>query len=97
MPCALIVGCGFVGEAAADLFHAAGWEVIGWTHSAESAARLGAAKPYPVAAHDITDPAAVLAAREQTPAPDVLIDCVSSAGAAARSNTAAFTSTARAI
>ena len=76
----LIVGCGFVGEAATDLFHAAGWRVTGWTHSAESAARLGAGKPYPVSARDITDPAAVLAAAREFPGgtPDVLVDCVSS-------------------
>ena len=80
MPRILIVGCGFVGESAADGFHAAGWQVTGWTHSAESAARLGAEKPYPVSAHDITDPAAVHAAARGLPGgpPDVLIDCVSS-------------------
>ncbi len=75
MPHVLIVGCGFVGEAAADRFHAAGWQVEGWTHSAESAARLAAEKPYPVAAHDITGPAGAL---PTDGAPDVLVDCVSS-------------------
>ncbi len=77
----LIVGCGFVGEAAADLFHASGWEVTGWTHSAESAARLAAGKPYPVSAHDITDAAHVLDAARALPdggALDALVDCVSS-------------------
>ena len=74
MPSVLIVGCGFVGEAAADRFHAAGWRVEGWTHSEESAARLGAVKPYPVTARDITN--ALTPGGD--PAPDVLVDCVSS-------------------
>lgn len=81
MPRALIVGCGFVGEATADLFHAHGWQVTGWTHSAESAARLSAEKPYPVSAHDITDAAHVQTAAHALLAAgalDALIDCVSS-------------------
>jgi len=47
MPRILIAGCGYVGLAAADLFHADGWAVEGWTRSAESAAGLSA-KPYPL-------------------------------------------------
>ncbi len=81
MPRVLIVGCGFVGEAAADLFHAAGWEVTGWTHSAESAARLASVKPYPVSAHDITDAEQVVVAARAMPDGgmlDALVDCVSS-------------------
>lgn len=81
MPRVLIVGCGFVGEAAADLFHAAGWEVTGWTHSEESAARLAAVKPWAVAAHDITDAARVSEAARTLPdggALGALLDCVSS-------------------
>ena len=76
-----MVGCGFVGEAAADLFHAAGWEVIGWTHSAESAARLAGVKPYPVEAHDITEAGRVEEAARRMPSGgelDALLDCVSS-------------------
>ena len=49
----LIAGCGYVGEATADLFYRADWAVEGWTGSAESAATL-AAKPYPVSAVDIS-------------------------------------------
>ena len=45
MPRILIAGCGYVGEATADLFHSAGWNVEGWVHSKESAARLSV-KPY---------------------------------------------------
>lgn len=72
MPRILIAGCGYVGEAAADRFHEDGWEVEGWTGSAESAARLSD-KPFTVRAVDVT--AAV------TPGPfDVVIYCVSSRG-----------------
>ena len=77
----LVVGCGFVGEATADLFHARGWEVVGWTHSAESAARLSAEKPYPVSAHDITEAEQVNAAARELPdggQVDAVVDCVSS-------------------
>ena len=49
----LIAGCGYVGAAAADLFHDAGWGVESWTRSAESAATLSG-KPYPVYAVDIS-------------------------------------------
>jgi nucleoside-diphosphate-sugar epimerase len=74
----LIAGCGYVGEAAADLFDEEGWEVEGWTGSAESARRL-AEKPYGVRAVDIADAAAVseqFASREF----DVVVQCVSSRG-----------------
>ena len=78
MPHLLLVGCGFVGEATADLFHAAGWRVTAWTASAESAARLAAAKPYAVQAHDIAHADGLRAARDKLLPVDVLIDCVSS-------------------
>src|SRR5438128_12048468 len=58
MPQILIAGCGYVGQATADMFHAAGWPVEGWTHSAQSGARLSA-KPYPVYAVDIANKAQV--------------------------------------
>ena len=80
MPRVLIVGCGFVGEATANLFYANGWEVTGWTHSEESAARLNVEKPYSVTAHDITDANHVFSAAQQFPGgnkPDALVDCVS--------------------
>lgn len=51
---ALVVGCGFLGEAVADRLHATGWDVTGWTHSPESAAALAARKPYPVRAQDVS-------------------------------------------
>ena len=76
MPRILIAGCGYVGQATADLFHERGWEVEGWTASAESAGQL-AIKPYAVRAVDITNPAAVLAAHGQF---DVVVQCASTRG-----------------
>ena len=81
MPRALIAGCGYVGVATADLFHAAHWEVEGWTHSAESAELL-AGKPYPVRAVDIAAPDAVEKAASRF---DAVIHCASSGGGGAAS------------
>lgn len=75
----LIAGCGYVGTATADLFHAAQWEVEGWTHSPESAAQL-AGKPYPVRAVDIADQQAVEEAATRF---DAVIHCASSGGGGA--------------
>lgn len=76
MPRILIAGCGYVGQAAADLFHERGWAVEGWTASPQSARQLGA-RPYSVRAVDIADSAAVLAIRKDH---DVVIQCASSGG-----------------
>lgn len=78
MPRILIAGCGYVGQTVADLFHAAGWTVEGWTYSAESAARLSA-NPYPVRGVDVSRRAQVA---EHGPAAgfDVVIHCASSRG-----------------
>jgi nucleoside-diphosphate-sugar epimerase len=76
MPRILIAGCGYVGQAAADLFHAAGWGVEGWTRSATSAAGL-AAKPYPVRGVDLSQPAQVT---ERAAAFEAVIHCASSRG-----------------
>ena len=77
----LIAGCGYVGAATADLFHGAGWEVEGWTHSPESAARL-AGKSFAVRAVDISGSEAV----KKRGAPfDVVIHCASSGGGGADS------------
>ncbi len=76
MPRILIAGCGYVGQAAADLFHATGWAVEGWTRSATSAAGL-AAKPYPVRGVDLTQRAQVA---ECTGLFDAVIHCASSRG-----------------
>jgi nucleoside-diphosphate-sugar epimerase len=76
MPRILIAGCGYVGQAAADLFHERGWNVEGWTASAQSAGQL-AAKRYAIRAVDITNPAAVSAVREEF---DVVLQCASTGG-----------------
>src|SRR3954466_2922610 len=72
MPRVLIAGCGYVGEAAANRFQEAGWDVEGWTASTESAAKLSN-RPYPVRAADITN-------AEASASFDVVIHCVSSRG-----------------
>lgn len=76
MPRILIAGCGYVGQAAADLFHEREWTVEGWTASPQSARQLGV-RPYSVRAVDIADSAAVSAVREEF---DVVIQCASSGG-----------------
>src|SRR6266403_4600345 len=79
MPQILIAGCGYVGQATGDLFHAAGWAVEGWTHSAKSAARLSA-KPYPVYGVDIADQAQIRARAPAAAGFDAVIHCASSGG-----------------
>src|SRR5207302_6699518 len=79
MPRILIAGCGYVGEAAADLFHAAGWAVEAWTRSTESAASL-AAKPYPVRGVDISKCAEVAQSALAAAGVDAVIHCASSRG-----------------
>jgi nucleoside-diphosphate-sugar epimerase len=76
----LIAGCGYVGEATADLFHGAGWEVEGWTESVESAAKLSA-KPYPVAAVDIAERDQIAAHAKDF---DAVIHCASTGGGSAQ-------------
>jgi nucleoside-diphosphate-sugar epimerase len=76
IPRILIAGCGYVGEAAADLFHSSGWDVEGWVHSNESAARLSA-KPYLIRLVDISQSAQVAQHRASF---DAVIHCVSSRG-----------------
>ena len=76
----LIAGCGFVGERAADLLHAAGHTVIGLTHSAASTERLRAAKPWRVEACDVSSETSVreLAAKIAPQPVDAFIHCASS-------------------
>ena len=76
MPRVLIAGCGYVGQATADLFRGAGWEVEGWTASAESAAQLSD-KLYPVIAVDIAQRDQVNARPENF---DAVIHCASTRG-----------------
>ena len=72
----LIAGCGYVGQATADLFRSAGWEVEGWTSSAESAAQLSE-KPYPIIAVDIAQREQINARPENF---DAVIHCASTRG-----------------
>jgi nucleoside-diphosphate-sugar epimerase len=72
----LIAGCGYVGEATADLFDSAGWNVEGWVHSQESAARL-AGKPYAIRIVNISRRVEV---DEHAGAFDAVIHCASSRG-----------------
>lgn len=76
----LVAGCGFVGERAADQLHALGHEVIGLTHSIESAHRLRAIKPWRVEAADISNRESVekLAANLSGGSLDAFIHCASS-------------------
>ena len=76
MPRILIAGCGYVGEATADLFYSAGWNVEGWVHSKDSVSRLSA-KPYSIEAIDISQRANVAKHAE---AFDAVIHCASSRG-----------------
>jgi len=76
MPRILIAGCGYVGEATADLFHSAGWSVEGWVHSKESAARLSV-KPYSIRIIDISQGGEVA---KHAASFDAVIHCASSRG-----------------
>jgi len=77
MPRALIAGCGFVGQAAARLLQAAGWDVTGVTHSEESAEQLSAG-PFLAIACDIADPGMVGTKLGEFEVVDAVADCVSS-------------------
>ena len=72
----LIAGCGYVGEAIADLFHEKGWEVEGWTASENSAAKF-AAKPYRVRAVNVSEADAISSVRKNF---EVVVLCASSSG-----------------
>jgi nucleoside-diphosphate-sugar epimerase len=76
MPRILIAGCGYVGQSTADLFHAAGWGVEGWTASDKSAGALST-KPYPICQVDISRRDQVTEHRGTF---DAVIHCASSRG-----------------
>ena len=76
MPRVLIAGCGYLGQAVADLFVADGWKVEGWTQSAQSAEQLSA-KPYPVRAVDISNQEEVRRRKKDF---DAVIHCASTRG-----------------
>ena len=75
MPRVLIAGCGYLGQAVADLFGDS-WDVEGWTKSSESAAQLST-KPYKVRAVDISNEDVV---RVQKRNFDTVIHCASTRG-----------------
>jgi len=78
MPRLVIAGCGFVGLATARVFHAAGWDVAGLTHSAESAEALQG-EPFKVSPCDVSNPEAVRAmAASLGGNADAVIHCASS-------------------
>lgn len=74
---ALIAGCGFVGAVAARLLQNSGWEVIGVTRSAESAARLST-PGFQVIACDVSDAEIVKSKLGGLGKIEALVDCVSS-------------------
>src|SRR5689334_17040558 len=80
MPRILIAGCGYVGEATADLFYSAGWNVEGWVHSKESASRFSV-KPYTIRTIDISQRGEVANRAEGF---DAVIHCASSRGGDAK-------------
>jgi nucleoside-diphosphate-sugar epimerase len=76
MPRVLIAGCGYLGQAVADLLAAKGWEVEGWTRSVESAQPLST-KPYPIHSIDISRSDQVRAQKGDF---DAVIHCASTRG-----------------
>ncbi len=76
MPRVIVAGCGFVGLATARLFQSEGWEVLGLTHSPDSAERLTTSGLRAIAA-DISQRAS-LAALDAERGADVVIHCASS-------------------
>lgn len=91
MPRVLIAGCGYLGQAVADLFIVEGWEVEGWTRSAESAQPLST-KPYPVHSIDISRLDQVRAQKGDF---DAVIHCASTRGGDADSYRCAYLDGAR--
>jgi nucleoside-diphosphate-sugar epimerase len=71
LPRVIVVGCGFLGEAAADLFLEAGWEVLGICGSPASALRF-ASKSYEVQPLDITRTISMAPAWREV---DALVHC----------------------
>jgi nucleoside-diphosphate-sugar epimerase len=76
MPQVLIAGCGYVGQATADLFFEHGWQVEGWTRSPESAQKL-CGKAYAVQAVDISDKIRVTDSKREF---DAVVHCASTRG-----------------
>ena len=74
----IIAGCGYLGVALARILHAAQWEVIGLTHSEESAAAL-AGEPFLVVPCDISQRESVGSfAEDMGCEPAAIVHCASS-------------------
>jgi nucleoside-diphosphate-sugar epimerase len=76
MPRALIAGCGYLGQALADLLAANDWDVEGWTISAESAQQL-LDRDTRAQSVDISDEKDVAAHKADF---DVVVHCASTRG-----------------
>ena len=91
----IVAGCGFVGLATARLFAGAGREVVGVTHSVESAGLLRG-EAFPVVACDITDRVALAGCGELRGA-GVVIHCASSGRGGVEQYRAVYLNGARAL
>jgi nucleoside-diphosphate-sugar epimerase len=69
----LVAGCGYLGQATADLFCNSGWQVEGWTKSAKEIFN----EPYSIRAVDISDADAVAGSTKDF---DAVIHCASTRG-----------------
>jgi len=76
MPRVLIAGCGYLGQAVAELLIANAWEVEGWTNSPDSTQSLST-KPYSVFAVDVSQADQVGARKGDF---DTVIHCASTHG-----------------
>jgi len=73
----LVAGCGFLGVEVARQFQKSGWQVLGLTHSTETATKL-ITEPFPAVACDIADSAAVGALAAARGPFDLVVHCASS-------------------
>lgn len=75
-----VAGCGFIGRAVAELLEKGGCEVVGLTHSEESAVALRGEVGFPVRACDISDESSLQALVEDDslPVPEAIVHCASS-------------------
>lgn len=81
-PEVLIIGCGFLGEAAADLFSAQGERVLGLVRTAESRSKLSG-RAFETALCDVTSDASVAALRPRLEGVPLALYAVSSGGGSA--------------
>lgn len=87
-PEVLIIGCGFLGEAAAEFFSARGKRVVGLVRGTESL--LHAQRPYSTAACDVTDTPSVNALSPSLRGIPLAIYCVSSGRGGAEAYAAVY-------